>query len=184
MAARFSLNDYVGGIKGLFPFGRAWPREEGSTQSLVVEGLAPTPWRLDAAAIQLLVDAFPATASALLSEWEASVGFPDPVARIGPTEAKRREHMLARFVGVNGQAIADLETFAARFSIEVSVANYAPFRASHSRAGHPCCGDDWAYALNVTVADSGSIPSWDQAILEAELLAIAPAHGLLTVIFA
>lgn len=179
VSARFA--DYLPAFQGLMPRGFAWSRDPASTQGKTLGALAQTWIRSDQASQQLLVDAFPPTANAMLPEWDAALALPEPSAGDPPNLAAHQAHVAARFADGGGQSAAYYTAWAAQFGIAVTVRAYAPFRAGHSHAGEPCAGESWIHALAVDVPNSGSYATWDLAMLSADLQARAPAHGLLTV---
>ncbi|NUB17341.1 DUF2313 domain-containing protein [Azospirillum brasilense] len=77
MGWTFTRADFRSAAQALLPRGRVWPRESGTVQGQVLDGLAASYERQTADAAALLVDAFPASTTQLLPEWEASLGLPD-----------------------------------------------------------------------------------------------------------
>jgi uncharacterized protein YmfQ (DUF2313 family) len=157
----------------------------------VVAGLAPTYGRVDRAAQELLVDAFPATVGPLLPEWESSLGLPDPCTGQLPSSEQRRARVLARFVASGGQSAAYFVGYAAALGYRVTVTNFAPFRCGASACGHPLGGPAWAHTWRITApittitpfrcgasAAGDPLASWGNALLECELSPLAPAHGI------
>jgi len=186
--------DYVRALQRLLPRGRVWPRDLDSVQAAVLDGLAPTYERSHGRANFLLVDGFPATATELLPEWEASLGLPDPCAGAAPTLQARRNQVVARFTNSGGQSVAYLVGFAAALGYTITITQYTPFRCGQQTMGCPLGGPEWANAWAVNaplntityfrmgVSTMGeALEAWGNAVLECELKAVAPAHT--TVIF-
>lgn len=185
----YSADDYRDAFLALLPRGRAWPRTPGSVQYLVAQGLTMVYARLTADARQLLVGAFPATAYAMLPEWEAALGLPDP--NLGPlqTVQQRQAQVLARFAGVGGQSIPYLIAFAKNLGYTITITEYAPARVGRARVGQPLYGPAWAHALGVnaplyTITQSRvgaaavgePLRVWANAPLQVELTEMKPAH--------
>lgn len=178
MGARFTSADYASAVRALMPRGRVWPDDPGSNQSQAVSGLVGSFERLDADAVDLIADAFPATTDQLLPEWEASLGLPDACAGDAQTIAQRKAHVLVRFIGAGGQSRAHFIAYAASIGFKISITAYAPFRVGVNACGQPLYGPAWAYAWGVKIlANTGGL---DASVLLCELNAMKPAE---TVVF-
>jgi uncharacterized protein YmfQ (DUF2313 family) len=161
--------DYAIGLSNLLPPGRAWPREETSTQFKLMQGLAVAFARSDAAAVQLLRDANPATTFNLLPEWEESLGLPDPCLGASPTIAQRQASVLARFTGVGGETAAYIESYAAALGYTVTLEPNAPLRIGIGTIQQPIQDESYFFVLTI------SCPEMNSA-LECELNGIMAAH--------
>jgi uncharacterized protein YmfQ (DUF2313 family) len=198
MTARYSAADYGAAARALMPRGRVWSLEPGTVQAQVMDSLMSPLERLDASAVALLGDIFPASTSALLAEWEESFGLPDPCLVPNATDDQRRDQVVARFTGGGGQSAARFTAFAAALGFEISITVYAPFRAGCARAGGRLLGAAWAHAWLVTVRSDATSANHaafrsgrshagealvssagGHAALECELRRIAPAHTVL-----
>jgi uncharacterized protein YmfQ (DUF2313 family) len=186
-APRYSANDYLTAFQATMPRGAAWTRETGAVQTLTLTGLSLGMARLDADANQLLVDAFPPTAVAMLPEWEASLGLPDIAAGQAPSTAKRQRAVVAKFVGQQGGSSASLRSFATAMGYDLTITPYAPFRAGHSAAGQPAGDAAWACVLEIDTAPSAAPPfidavgTWDLAFVISGLRLMTPAHQTLLI---
>ncbi|WP_043838858.1 YmfQ family protein [Muricoccus aerilatus] len=187
-----TVAEYARSILDHLPRGRVWPRDPDSTVATTARGLAPTFQRLDARALTLLKDAFPASAYELLPEWEASLGLPDPCSGPAPTVQLRRAQVVARLTANGGQAIPYFIEVAAALGYDISIEEFAPARAGTLRAGDPLYGEDWAHtwrvhapAVTVTYFTAGistagePLAAWDNRSLECTLSRIRPAHTIL-----
>lgn len=192
----FSQSDYAQALQALMPTGRVWPRDPDSTQAKVLASLAPSFQRSGAAGLDLLVDAFPATAFGLLPEWEESLGLPDPCAGEAPTLQGRRQQVVARFAGTGGQSIPYFVAYAAALGFTVTVTQYAPFRCGQSACGQQLGGPEWAYAWAVNappqtityfrtgVSTCGEpLEDWGGDVLECEMNAVKPAQTTVIITF-
>jgi uncharacterized protein YmfQ (DUF2313 family) len=174
MTARFALADYAAVLRRLLPRGRVWSEDPGSVQGAVITGLAGGFERSDAAAVALLVDVFPATTDALLPEWEASLGLPDPCAGPEATAPQRRAQVVARLVAGGGLSASRYITFAAELGFTIEIETYAPFRVGVNRVTQRLFSRAWAHAWGVRVlANTSGLSS---AVLLCELEAIRPAE--------
>jgi uncharacterized protein YmfQ (DUF2313 family) len=173
--------DYLEAIQGLLPRGRVWPRESDSVQAQALSGLAPTPQRVDAAGLALLVDAFPATAVDLLPEWEESLGLPDPCAGEAPTIAARQAQVVARFSGGGGQSVPFFIAFAAALGFTITITEFT---------GSLALANTWRVNVPGTVptdfefgvgrfGDPFQSVSTDAEVLQCEFKRLKPAHTVL-----
>lgn len=191
-APNYSAADYLSAMQALMPRGRVWPKDADATQTKTLGGLVQIYVRNTERANNLLVDAFPATSVELLSEWEQTLGLPDPCAGEAPTIQARQAQVVARFAGSGGQSAAYFIAYAKALGYTVTVTQFTPFRAGQQRAGSPCGLQDWAFtwqinsALNtITYFRAGlsgageSIESWGNAVLQCEIAEIKPAHTYL-----
>jgi uncharacterized protein YmfQ (DUF2313 family) len=188
----FGAPDYAQAMANLLPRGGAWPRDPASNLAKLMGALAPTYQRSGAVAAQLVNDVFPATTTALIPEWEATLGLPDPCTAANPSTEQRRASILAKFIGVGGQSGPYFISIAAALGIVVTTTNYGPFRVGHSAVGTPLYGPAWAHtwAINAplnTVASfavglsavGDPLATWGNTELECRLNSIKPAHTIL-----
>ncbi|QAU25393.1 DUF2313 domain-containing protein [Dyella sp. M7H15-1] len=92
-APTFSRADFQSALWALMPRGRAWNRDPGSVQDQVLAAFALSFERTATAALELIADAFPATAIDMIPEWQASLGLPDPCTGPAPTMVQQRQHI-------------------------------------------------------------------------------------------
>lgn len=181
--------NFLSAIQSLLPRGLVWPRDPTAVQTRTLMGLAPTYERNTARANYLLIDAFPGTALELLPEWEETLGLPDPCAGPAPTLQQRRAQVVARIANSGGQSIAFFIAFAKNLGYDVSITQFAPFRAGQNRAGDAVCSEAWAFAWQVdappetisyfraTLSSAGEpLASWGNSVLYCEMNALKPAH--------
>lgn len=190
MEPKYTANQYAQVLRNLLPRGRAWNREDGSVQASVLDGLAKGAATVDAAAMSLLEDAFPATAVFLLPEWERTLGLPDPCAGEAPTLQVRQAQVAARLVNSGGQSAPFYIDYAASLGYQILIKEMGPFRMGASSMGTQLGGPDWAHAWTVQ-SDRGlntvsfrmgrsamgePLEVWGDAVLECEFNGIRPAH--------
>ena len=80
----------------------------------------------------LLVNSFSSMTNELL-EWERTLGLPDPCTPLNPTVAQRKRAVAAKVIGASGKSIPYFTSVAAALGFNVTVTEYAPFRAGISR---------------------------------------------------
>lgn len=191
-APNYSASDFAGVILALMPRGLIWPRDPDSVMSQAVNCLSPTFARHTLSDNNLLIDAFPATAVELLTEWEETLGLPDPCAGVSPTLQQRQGQVVARLTNGGGQSIPFFINYAGMLGYTVTVQEFAPFRCGQSRCGMPTGTQDWFFTWQVNAplntvtyfqvgqsAAGQALASWGNAVLQCELTAIKPAHTYL-----
>jgi uncharacterized protein YmfQ (DUF2313 family) len=193
----YSSKDFANALSGLLPPGRVWPRDPDSVLMQTVACLAPMYERGSAAATNLLVSAFPATATDLIPEWQETLGLPDPCAGPAATIAQQRQQIVARLTDSGGQSAPYFIQLALALGYTVTVTNDAPFRCGQSRAGAHVGTQDWFFAWAVHAPAFTTIPflagqstageplvTFGNAVLECELSSRAPAQSILKFIYA
>ena len=186
---RHTAADYARAILGLLPRGRIWGDDGGGPQSSLAAGCAEEAARVGDRAAQLLEEAFPASTSELLAEWEATLGLPDPCVGVGATIQERRNAVVAKLAASGGQSRAHFVSLAAALGFAVTIEEFAPARVGLMRAGDPVQGDAWAHhwrvhAPETTVfefragrsAAGEPLRRWGNAALECAVSRTKPAH--------
>lgn len=187
-----SPEDYLAQFQKLLPRGRVWHRGWGWVQDADLLTLMPTWARLQTALNGLIGAIFPCTPSpAMLPEWEATLGLPDPC--IGPlsTIQARQLAVCAKFVGRGGQSASYFVRLANSLGYDAEVVQFAPFRCGINTCGQPLYGEDWAYAWSIVVHPTSIIyfstgvsacgeplRDWGDKILECLIHEYAPAHTI------
>jgi len=191
-APNFTVADFRRALLALFPTGPIWSREPGGLLYQLCNAWAGTYQRCAASATQLLADAFPATTAALLPEWQASLGLPDPCAGNTQSTELARNQVVARLTDNGGASAAYYVAFAKTLGYDITIKTHAPARAGQLRAGQPVNGRDWAFVWTVSADGVQSVPfragqsaagdplqSWEGGVLVCELQSRAPAHTIL-----
>lgn len=199
-AARQGRADAAGwlaALQSLLPRGLAWRRDADATLTRLLAAVADGMVRLHDRALTLLDEADPRTCRALLAEWEAFAGLPDPCAGQASTLQERRRRLVARLTWRGGQRIADLEAVAVALGYTVTITESPRFRCGHAgRCGRRLGGPIAAHTLRVAVTATpvwrfrvGTSVAGDRlgafarhAALECSIRRAAPAHAI--VIFA
>lgn len=124
-APAYQTADYVFALQQLMPRGAAWPRDPDAVLTALLTGLAPTFEASDDAGAALLVSSFPATATDLLPEWEATLGQPARFGGAVGTITQRQSDVASSLGGVGGQSIAYFLAYAHHMGYS-TIAIYQP----------------------------------------------------------
>lgn len=189
---QYSREDYRHALQCLMPTGRAWARSPDSIQTRLFLALSVVYEQNSKRALELLTDAFPATSTELLPEWESTLGLPSKCSGPATTLQGRRNQTIARLVNTGGQSANYYINYARDLSKDIAVTNYAPFRCGQSSCGEHLGDQDWFFTWSissnrnaVTYFKTGNsftgepLASWGDRSLECELNAIAPSHTIL-----
>ena len=188
----YSSADFLWQFQRLLPRGRVWHRGWGTLQAQYLITLMPTWATLHARLNRLIPEIFPCSTYELLPEWEASLGLPD--ACIGELDsiAQRQGAVCAKFTARGGQSVDYFIALAAAAGYQISIEQFAPFRASVSHAGDPLNSQDWSYAwqINAPIASmvyftaghsvaGDPLAAWGNETLLCLFERYAPAHTIL-----
>jgi uncharacterized protein YmfQ (DUF2313 family) len=185
----YSAEDYLGQFQRLLPRGRVWHRGWGWIQDADLLTLMPTWSRLQGRLNDLITEIFPCTTTELLTEWEESLGLPDPCTGPLPTQQQRVAAVCAKFSARGGQSRDYYIAVAAALGFEIRIVEFSPFYASRNRAGDPCYDEKWAFAWQIVAAETPVIwfragvstagdplAAWGNQLLECTFHALKPAH--------
>lgn len=190
--SRFSTADYTAALQNLLPVGLVWPRKTDGIQAAVCRALAQSYQQSDDAAAALLVGAFPATATIMLSDWEKTLGLPDDCA-IGENDsiALRQKAVIARMFSTGGQSSAYFIGVAKALGYDITITVFRQARAGMSVCGDALNGEDWPFTwlvtapqTTITYAQAGvsycgdPLRSWGNRRLECRLNALSPSHTI------
>lgn len=190
--SEFTVDDYTGALQSLMPTGAVWPKNADAVQTAILSALANSYQQSDDAAQALLVGAFPATATILLSEWESTLGLPDDCA-IGETDsiALRQKAVTSKLFSTGGQSIAYFISVAASLGYTVTISVYRQACAGMSVCGDAINGNDYPFTwlvnaptTTISYAQCGlsycsdPLRSWGNKQLECRLSALAPSHTI------
>lgn len=154
MSARFSAAQYSGAMRQLLPRGRAWDTEDGSVQASVCDAMTLIYEQNDADANQLLADAFPGTANALLPEWNLTVGIPDPCLGVPQNQAQNIQQLLVKFASGGAQSVAYFVALAATLGITITITEFSATHAgTDAPAGMITKSADWNYTFRVNISN-------------------------------
>lgn len=168
-----SASAVLGELLGLAPSGWVWTamRDPSSNFAGLLMPLAAAASEAEADAEAVFAQVDPRMAIALLPDWEALLGLPDPCAGDAPTLADRQAQAYARLTDAGGASGAYFTAFAAALGYAIEVRTFAPFRVG-AQVGQRLCDLRWVFAWQVRITGGRS----DFAVLACEIRARAPAH--------
>ena len=136
-------------ILSLLPTGPIWPRDEGSILYQLSNAWAASFSRNSERAANLLIDAFPTSTTELLTEWESTLGLPDPCAGETPTLSARQAQVAARLGDSGGCSVSYFQSFAKSLGFDITITQFVPARYGQAKFGTPYYGKEWAYVWQV-----------------------------------
>ena len=148
----YSAEDYLAGFQRLLPRGRVWNRGLELIQDFDLLVLMPTWSRLQDALNTLIAEIFPCSTLDLLPEWEETLGLPSACTGNLGNLQERQQAVCVKFTARGGQSKAYFISLAETLGYEITITEFAPFRAGINRAGDPVYGEGWALRL----ADHGA----------------------------
>jgi uncharacterized protein YmfQ (DUF2313 family) len=186
----FTSAQFLSALQKLMPPGYVWPRDPDAVQTQVLSALVPTYAREVQAANALLNDSPAFNLDAMLPEWEETLGLPDPCAGEAQTVQQRVAQVIAKFSQSGGQSKAFFIALAGALGYpNVTITEYAPFRAGISTAGGLVADASWAFAWTITsptvpaiyfTAGHGSagdpLYSLNNGVLKCNIDERSPAH--------
>ena len=182
--------DYLAGLQGLLPKGKAWPRGAEATLTKLLAAWAQELARVDGRGDDLVNEADPAKAFEMLPDWERVCGLPDACSDYEDTLAQRRESVAAKLAAWGGQSPAHFVALAAAHGYSVCLEECRPF-TTMSACDQPIYDNDWAHTWRVrapaetvryfTTQSTCAEPLayWGNQKLECVLRQAAPAHTIL-----
>lgn len=186
----YSQNDYATALGALLPTGRAWPRANQTVQAAVLRALGSSLQRSDNDVTNLIIGAFPSTATVMLSEWESTLGLPDDCS-IGEIDgiSDRQRAVVSKLISTGGLNRDYYIRVAAALGYTITITQFRPAMSGMSVCGDALNGDEWPFtwrvnALETTIkyALAGSsycgdpLASWGNKQLECAINKIAPSH--------
>ena len=184
--------DYLEQLKALLPPGQAFPREAGTTLHDLLDGMSIELARVDGRGEALAIEANPATASEMLSDWERVAGLPDKCSGVlEETLQGRKSALLTKLASTGGQSPAYFIALAASLGYTVTIEEFRPFRAGRSRAGDLLTNGPWFFTwlirapeVSVTEFRAGRsaagerLRTWGNDSLECKINQLKPAHTI------
>ena len=190
--SRFSIENYMSALQNLMPTGLVWSRKTDGVQAAVLRALAQSYQDSDDAAVSLLIGAFPATATIMLTDWEKTLGLPDDCA-IGENDsiAVRQKSVASKLFSTGGQSEKYFIGVAKAMGYTITITVFRQARAGMSVCGDGLNGDEWPYtwlvnapSTTITYALAGQsyagdpLRSWGNKRLECRLTKLAPSHTI------
>ncbi|SPD34986.1 putative phage tail protein [Desulfovibrio sp. G11] len=129
----------------------------GVEVSLAVDGAELD--RVQAASAAVLGALQPWKWQQYLPDWERVYGLPGACAKGDQLLQERIAQLAVAFLERGGISHAWLKRYAALAGYEITIDEFTPFKAGHSRAGDPLTNDDWTYAFRVTTPSDAPVCS-------------------------
>jgi uncharacterized protein YmfQ (DUF2313 family) len=178
-----TLTDYLQLFQSLLPQGAAWNRDENSTLSEFLRGMAEEFIRVENRSELLLTERDSRYTSELLVDHERDLGVPDECTELGTTMQARRDFVHTKTTALGGQdkqyfidlaeslgfTITIDESIPSAFSWTVNVLFEYTLRWKFFQIGSSSCGDSLIYA-----------PGFD--LLYCVLNKYKPAHTILELV--
>ncbi|EOA2992826.1 YmfQ family protein, partial [Yersinia enterocolitica] len=144
--SRYSVNEYTAALQALMPGGLVWPKISDGVQTSTLRALARSYQRSDEDARDLLDAAFPSTATAMLPEWEETLGLPDLCA-IGEIDSiiQRQRAVVSKLFGIGGQSVAYFIRVAETLGYTISITQYRQACSGMSVCGDALNGEEWPF---------------------------------------
>lgn len=191
--SRYSVNEYTAAIQSLMPGGLVWPKISGGVQTSTLRALARSYQRSDEDARDLLDAAFPSTATAMLPEWEATLGLPDLCA-IGEIDSmiQRQRAVVSKLFGIGGQSVDYFIRVAAALGYTISITQYRQACTGMAVCGDAINGEEWPFTWLITSPETtinyaqcsltycgDPLRTWGNKQLECRLAVLNPSHTIL-----
>lgn len=169
MIPTYTTKDFRNALLNLLPMGPIWSRAEGGMVWIWATIVGKSYARNSARAIELFKVAFPATATELITEWENTVGLPDPC--VGPVDDITTRQMLVvdRLVSSIESSTEFYIAYTKKyFGIDIVIDQYSPFRFGTSFNG-PFGYEEWSHTWRIRSEQ-------DLGFLHCIFSRIAPVH--------
>ena len=144
--------DYVDKLRQMLPPGPAFDLELEPDWAQLVAALAPELARIEADGEALLLELNPATATALLPDWEAYLGLPDICTVPGSqTLEERRQAVLDKLTATGAPQLSYYRKLATQVGLASNIEEFRPARVGPTTAGDFLYGDGWPWGWIVSV---------------------------------
>lgn len=144
--------DYVDKLRQMLPPGPAFDLELEPDWAQLVAALAPELARIETAGEALLLELNPATANALLPDWEAYLGLPDICTVPGSqTLEERRQAVLDKLTATGAPQLSYYRKLANQVGLTTNIEEFLPSRVGPTNAGDFLYGDGWPWGWIASV---------------------------------
>ena len=169
-----SEEDYFQKLRQLLPPGPAFNFELQPDVAALMAALAPELARIDGQDAALLLELNPATATALLPDWEGYLGLPDVCTVPGSqTLEERRQAVLDKLTATGAPQRSYYQRIAQRLGIVINIEEFRPARVGPTQAGDFLYGDGWPWSW-IASAPIESYCTAAAAILDCRLQLESP----------
>jgi len=148
---RWTATNYLRLLQSLLPGGAAWNRDEDSTLTEFLLGVAEELARVDGRSADLAQERDTRYTSELLEDHESDLGLPDECSEEGQTIPERRSSVHTRLISLGGQNPAYFIELAATLGWTITITEYTPFWCGVHGAGDPCGDQKNIFYWKVTI---------------------------------
>jgi uncharacterized protein YmfQ (DUF2313 family) len=168
--------DYVDKLRQMLPPGPAVDLELEPDWAQLVAALAPELARIEAGGEALLLELNPATATALLPDWEAYLGLPD-VCTVPDSQSleERRQAVLDKLTATGAPQLSYYLKVARQVGITTTIEEFRPARVGPTNAGDFLYGDGWPWGW-IAAAPLEAYGTPEAAALDCRLQRDAPQY--------
>lgn len=176
LGSTFSADEYSQVARALLPPGRAWNREEGSTQASLYDALGTIYEKQDGDSIQMLEAFFPLTATDGLAEWDSTLGIPDSCSGAPANDLINQQQIVTKLIASGGQSVPYYTALALALGFTITVSEFsAESPGDDAPAGMINTINDWAHTWRVNIMNPDTAPA-DRTPLQCLLDRVKPAH--------
>lgn len=168
--------DYVDKLRQMLPPGPAFDLELEPDWAQLVAALAPELARIEADGEALLLELNPATATALLPDWEAYLGLPDVCTMPGSqTLEERRQAVLDKLTATGAPQLSYYRKLATQVGLASNIEEFRPARVGPTNAGDFLYGDGWPWSW-IAAVPLAAYGTPEAAALDCRLQRDAPEY--------
>ncbi|GHD60434.1 YmfQ family protein [Jeongeupia chitinilytica] len=147
-------------LLALLPRGLAWNRSPDGNLNQWLTGVAVEFARADQYLAQLFTEADPRQTSALLPEWEASLGLPDRCTSPGRGIEARRASVVTKYTDLGGARVPRYICIAESLGYTgVSIKRFVPYSVI-SPVDVPLCTERSRFCWELHVAEATKVTPW------------------------
>ena len=185
-AVNLTTADFLAQAWALMPPGNAWTTDPAMNDLLT--GFAAYASQVNQDAVNFIeIEADPYQTTAMLPDWEAAFGLPDPCVTDFLTLAQRRNALVARIDGQGGASVPFLIRYAAQLGYQITITQYRPYLCT-SLCTDTLYSTAWRFFFGVHAPAVTIYPftcvsgcdeplqSWTNQLLECEFRRIAHAE--------
>ena len=167
---------YFQQLRQLLPPGPAFDLEQQPDLEQLLAALAPELARVDGNSEALLLELNPATATALLPDWEAYLGLPDVCTVPGSqTLEERRQAVLDKLSATGAPQLSYYRKLGSQLGIATDIEEFRPARVGPTVVGDFLYGDGWPWSWVASVPlEAYGTP--EAAVLDCRLQRDAPQY--------
>lgn len=168
--------DYLEKLRQMLPPGPAFDLELEPDWAQLVAALAPELARVEGGGEALLLELNPATATALVPDWEAYLGLPDVCTVPGSQSLEeRRQAIIDKLTATGAPQLSYYLKLSTQVGIETSIQEFRLARVGSTNAGDFLYGDGWPWGW-IASAPLAAYGTPEAAALDCRLQRDAPEY--------